>query len=239
MAHRINLYAKYKPKYALHTFYDLRKSTNQVIQIFLACCKNVMIDSGAFSAMNGTAIGVDWERYVYDYVQFLKKYKIKTYIELDLDKIIGFENVQKIQKYLELQIGCPPIYVFHKYRGFDWWQHITKKYQYCAIGCSGLIPGEKCMADTRILKYMVGIAHKNGCKVHGLAYTRLDELNSPRIYFDSVDSTSWNGGGRFGVVYRYKDRKICKTVNKNKNIDYRALDEYNLRQWINLQEDRR
>lgn len=44
-------------------------------------------------------------------------------------------------------------------------------------------------------------AHRNKCKIHGLGYTSLRNL--PYVNFDSVDSTSWLSGAKYGAMCRF------------------------------------
>ena len=71
---------------------------------------------------------------------------------------------------------------------------------------------------------------KNNCKIHGLGFTNL-ELAS-EYGFDSVDSTSWLVGGRYGVIHLFEDNKIkiFKPSNK-RGKDGKKLNKQNLKAW--------
>lgn len=49
--------------------------------------------------------------------------------------------------------------------------------------------------------WFIKIAHKHGCKIHGLGYTSLNGLH--KYHFDSVDSTAWLTGNRGGFLYKF------------------------------------
>lgn len=82
---------------------------------------------------------------------------------------------------------------------------MIKEYPYVAIGgiAAKEMPTSKFEA---LFPYMIGMAHKNGCKVHGLGYTRVDNLQKYR--FDSIDSTTWTVGGRFGEASKFENGSI-------------------------------
>lgn len=69
---------------------------------------------------------------------------------------------------------------------------MIKEYSYVAIG--GIATKDISPAKYEALfPWMLNQAHKNGAKVHGLGYTRVDNLE--RFRFDSIDSTTWTVGG--------------------------------------------
>lgn len=82
---------------------------------------------------------------------------------------------------------------------------------------------------------MIDEAHKRGAKVHGLGFTALDWL--PKCHFDSVDSTSWTTGNRFGFIYKF-DGKTMKKIdapNGKRLSDSRTVAFINYCEWIKFQ----
>ena len=77
---------------------------------------------------------VDLDSYVEGYIKFVKKHKIKHYIELDLYNIIGVKETEEIRARLEKEIGWKCIPVFHKSLKLDYFINLTKEYDYIAIG---------------------------------------------------------------------------------------------------------
>lgn len=83
---------------------------------------------------------------------------------------------------------------------FDRWRGFVKEFGYVAIG-SDISP------RFRQLRYLCDMAHQEGVLVHGLGSTRADILNV--MPFDTVDSTTWLSGVRFGQYggFMYPKRK--------------------------------
>lgn len=82
---------------------------------------------------------------------------------------------------------------------------------------------------------MIHTAHKLGAKIHGLGFTNLGMLE--KCHFDSVDSTAWTTGNRFGFVYQF-DGKTMRKVDapKGKKLkDSRQVALINYTEWIKFQ----
>ena len=152
--------------------------------------------------------------------------------------MIGIKETEKLTERLERETGKKSIPVFHKLLGIDWFIKKTKEYNYIAIGASGITQECKWVKDGELLKKFIDIAHQNGCKIHGLGYTRLENINTKSIPFDSVDSTSWASGGRFAVMYYIKNGKMYRKSLKQKGkkiSNYLDLDEHNFKIWTIFQ----
>lgn len=68
----------------------------------------VMIDSGAHSFQKGTK--VKWEDYTHSYAAFIREFdrsNVVGYFEMDVDNIIGYENVLKLREILHKESGHP------------------------------------------------------------------------------------------------------------------------------------
>ena len=52
-----------------------------------------------------------------------------------------------------------------------------------------------------ILKWFIDQAHSAGIRIHGLGFTSSKYL--PYLKFDSVDSTTWLSGARYGQIYKF------------------------------------
>lgn len=232
---KLNYIFKYDFKYCLASFAFLRKVKNENIKKIvkrLKKCDLFILDSGAFTYMNSGGDLKKINQYLTEYINFINKYDIKYFIELDLYTVIGIEKTNLLTKRLEQETGKKSIPVFHALLGIDWFKQKTKEYDYIAIGASGVTDECKWVKDKNKLKFLVNIAHKNGCKVHGLGYTRTCNINSKEVRFDSVDSTTWSAGSRFGGVFYIKNNKILrKDYNKKgykiKNI--KGIDENNFK----------
>lgn len=167
--------------------------------------KDFMLDSGAFTFLSQKKHG-DFDSYLKSYIDFINKYDIQKFFELDLDAIVGYKKVLEYRKRLESETGKKSIPVWHYSRGLELFDEMCEQYDYVAIGgmCTKEFPARK-------LKYLPALirrAHQHGAKIHGLGFTRMSLLD--KCHFDSVDSSSWTSGNRFGHIYKFKDGKLLK-----------------------------
>lgn len=204
------------------------------VNMILPQCKNFMLDSGAFTFFS-TGENTDWNAYIKKYADFINKNKIDLFFELDIDCLIGYDKVLYYRKKLEDLTGKPCIPVWHISRGKDEFIKMCEQYDYVAFG--GLntdgIPRKK------IVEYMpwfVKTAHKYGAKIHGLGFTSLKDL--PNIHFDSVDSTAWVSGNRFGSVYKFNGKTMIKYDKKQgqRLADAKAVALHNFKEWVKFSE---
>lgn len=228
----------YSVKYALESYHYLkeRKYTDEFMNEYVKTRDFFILDSGAFTYMNDISKGkaeINWDKYIENYAAFIKKYQIKNYIELDIDVVVGLKEVERLRKKLEDIVGWKCIPVWHKSRGWNYWEYMVKNYNYVSIG--GLVTREIKQKEYSLLNKFIKVAHKNKCKVHGLGFTSMKYLS--QIKFDTVDSTSWKSGRRFALCYKFENGKIKQKSYKNKRlVDYDKLDMENLKAWILLQE---
>jgi len=191
--------------YRLESFFYLKDERNHIHRY-----KSFLLDSGAFTFMNTIKNKkVNWDEYVVSYGKFIKEYKIKLYFELDIDSIVGIKEVERLRRLLEETTGTKCIPVWHKSRGLDYWKKMCEDYNYIAIG--GLVTQEIKRTEYDVFLPLLKIAKDNNTKVHGLGFTNLKGLE--KYKFDSVDSTSWLSGNRFGAVYWFNG-KTMKKQNK-------------------------
>lgn len=106
-----------------------------------------------------------------------------------------------------------------------------------AISATGTIESSKWTRNKKALKQMIKIGHSYGTKLHGLGYTRLENINNPEVQFDSVDSTAWLSGARFGTWYYIKHGKVCSKSMNNKGITNKQFNDNNLKVWIDKQKE--
>lgn len=189
----------------LASFYYI-KDEAQLIHKF----DQFMLDSGAFTFITQkTKLKINWEQYTIRYAEFIKKYNVKLFLELDIDSLVGLKKVEELRELLEQQTGKPSIPVWHKSRGLNYWNKMCKEYDYVAIG--GIANNEIKRTEYKYFTKLLNIASANHCKVHGLAFTNLKGV--VKYKFHSVDSTAWLSGNRFGGVY-YFNGKTMEKVNK-------------------------
>lgn len=216
--------------YILESFYYSDKTTERFIPYF----KDFLLDSGAFTFMQGNHGGrIDWNDYVKKYADFINRNHVKKYFELDIDSIVGYEDVKKLRHMLYSLTGVQPIPVWHKSRGAAEFTKMCKEYPYVAIG--GIVSGEIPSTQYKYLPKLISEAHSHGARIHGLGFTALKWL--PLCHFDSVDSTAWTTGNRFGYIYRFDGRTMQKVdAPAGKRLaDARASAMNNYSEWIKFQ----
>lgn len=213
----------------LESFYYADEWTERTIPRL----KNFMLDSGAFTFMTSHKGKVDWLEYLKKYADFINKNDVKLFYELDIDSIVGYDNVLKMRKWLETETGKKPIPVWHKSRGKEEFLNMCEEYNYVAIG--GIVTKEITRQEHRFFPWFINEAHKRGAKIHGLGFTSLDGIK--KYHFDSVDSTSWVSGNRFGTVYKFDGETIVKYQKKDgqRLADSRAVAINNFNEWAKFQ----
>ena len=226
----------YSDFYALLSYGDKRKAI-AILDRVHAPFKALIADSGAFTFMNGTAKNnqIDWNRYAEEYADFVKQYHIKNYIELDLDAIIGLDAVEQLREKLTKIIGYPPIPVWHKSRGWDYWLKMCREYPYIAIG--GIVTKEIKRNEWPFFQTMLGEAKKTGAKVHALGCTPSDPEFFKRYQFYSSDSSSWTSTLRFSKYDYWNGHKIVRRIRDGRVDLAKARDfyDYTFTQWLKYQ----
>lgn len=225
-----------KEIFALESFYSIKDWQKPLIPKFAS----FLLDSGAFTFMSNAKKhgNIDWLSYVDRYCDFIVENDVKFFFELDIDKIRGLKYVEMLRQRIEDRTHRKPIPVWHIGRGKDYWISMIKEYPYVAIG--GIAAKEMAVSKFEALfPYMLSIAHKNRCKVHGLGYTRVDNLD--RLRFDSIDSTTWTVGGRFGEASKFENGKMVRLSFREKGTKYKmvrdkeALTLHNFKEWLKFQ----
>lgn len=195
--------------------------------------KNFMLDSGAFTFMTSHKGNVDWNDYLSRYAEFVNRNNVKLFYELDIDSIVGYEKVREMRKRLERETGKQPIPVWHKSRGKEEFLKMCDEYKYVAIG--GIVSKEITRQEYKYFPWFINEAHKRGTKIHGLGFTNLEGIK--KYHFDSVDSTSWTTGNRFGAIYRFNGKTMEKFDKKagQRLADSRAVAINNFNEWAKFQ----
>jgi len=190
--------------------------------------KDFLLDSGAFTYLNGLKESPDWDRYIENYAEFINKHKIDLFIELDIDSVVGIKEVERLRDKLETLTNKKSIPVWHKSRGLDYWRKMVKEYDYVSIG--GIVTKEIKQAEYDIFTLLLRIARENNCKVHGLGFTNLKGLQKYKFY--SVDSTAWVYGNRGGFLYLFKNNTLTKIHPKGKRLLARKAALHNFTEWL-------
>ena len=214
--------------FRLESYYHISNKERAIINKY----KSFMLDSGAFSFMKSNKKNINWQDYVEEYAQFIIKYNVDLFFELDIDPIVGLKEVERLRFILEKTAGRKCIPVWHKSRGLDYWKMMCNSYNYVAIG--GIVTREIKNSEYRIFNPLLKIARENNCKVHGLGFTNLKGLE--KYKFDSVDSTSWLSGNRFGAVYKFNGKTMIKHVKpKGFRVRPQITVENNFYEWVKFQ----
>ena len=184
----------------LESYYMLRD--NEDFLKLLKLCNSFLLDSGAFTFMQGTHQGtIDWDEYIEEYADLINRWDVKLFFELDIDSIVGLDEVNRLRKKLEKLTNKQPIPVWHKNRGKDYFIGMCQEYPYVSIG--GIVTREiPRNIYEKAFPWFINTAHQHGCKIHGLGYTNIQGLH--KYSFDSVDSTAWLYGNRGGYLYQFK-----------------------------------
>ena len=208
----------------LQSFFYRDGITTDLIPYF----DSFMLDSGAFSIIR-CGKEINWDEYVEKYIEYINKNKIELFFELDIDKLIGYERVKAIRHRIEKETNKPVIPVWHKRLGKEEFLRMCDEYDYVAIG--GIVSNEISRNEYKYFHAFIREAHKRGTKIHGLGFTNLTWL--PMCRFDSVDSSSWTAGDRFGFLYKFDGRTI-KSIDRapNSRLKHREAAVHNFLEWV-------
>ena len=218
----------YRP-FILESFFYADEDTERLLPLF----GDFMLDSGAFTFMQDNKNHCNWDEYIERYAAFIVRNNVQKFFELDIDSVVGYPKVKEYRRKLENLTGKQCIPVWHKSRGIEEWKKMADEYSYIAIG--GIVSKEIKPEQYKAFPTMISEAHKRKAKVHGLGFTNLTLL--PKIHFDSVDSTAWTTGNRFGFIYKFNGKTmIKKDCPKGKRLgDPRKVALINYTEWIKYQ----
>ena len=190
----------------LCSYYYYKKNPELIIDLIEGGV-NVFIDSGAFSAkFSGAEIDID------EYSKFVIQTGSTFYAGLD---VIGdAAATKKNQKYMEDEYGLNPIPTFHLGSRLEDALELAGNYEYIALGGIAMGDGVDPALEglfNQILKVNPNI------KTHGFAVT--NTILMEKYPWESVDSSSFKAGKRFGRMALYNHQRNCL-----------AQEDYNL--WI-------
>lgn len=225
---------KYKDDcYILESFFYCRKYADKVR---MWDKEHFLLDSGAFTfKYNKREALDDWWKYIDEYCDFIINNDVKYFFELDIDNVVGYEKVKEFRRYIENKTQRPCIPVWHISRGKEDFIETCKNYKYIAVG--GITGKEVKKTRSFIEGYLdalIKIAHSYGAKIHLLGYTTSKNLS--KHHCDSVDSTSWTSGGRFGAVYQFRDGKMnTLKIETRKRLNAYRSHRHNFQEWYKYQ----
>lgn len=197
--------------------------------------RDFMLDSGVFSFIN-SGKKCDYDRYIHEYADYIRENKIKAYVELDVDQLIGVKETRRLRDRLENLVGWRSIPVWHTIRGKESFLQDCKEYPRICLGFF-LTEGLPSQLTDKWAPWFIDKAHELDCRIHGLGFTKTRSL--PRFHFDSVDSSSWSGGQRYGTHWDFDpNQKIMVQGTKKPGTrmiigpGYKGLMTYNFHQWM-------
>lgn len=241
---RPDLLFELEPPHVLDSFYYFRKASDNTIKKMMSYiksdkCKTFILDSGAFTYMESAKVSDkliydDFEQYIREYCEFINKWDIEHFVEMDIDLVVGIKKVEEYRKTIERLTGKPVIPVFHRERGEKYFHRMCEEYDYVAVG--GLVGTTYARQHYHYLQWFIDVAHANNAKIHGLGFTSIEGLK--KYNFDTVDSTSWLSGSRFASINVWNPiTKKFDKYNKPRGKQtvkgfYRLADKYNGKAWI-------
>lgn len=187
----------------LQSFFYVNEVTEKFV---LPESADFMLDSGAFTFMSKTSRVPDWEEYTERFADWVISHNITKFFEMDIDALVGYDYVLKLRDKLEKRVGRQCIPVWHLSRGYYEFIKICESHPYVAIG--GIVTREIPPEKYCLFPKLISEAHKRGTKIHGLGFTRLTQLH--KYHFDSVDSTAWVAGCKYGQIYQFTGEKLIK-----------------------------
>lgn len=203
-----------KLKWGLMSYWYIQKNTEWAEKVRDAS-EEILIDSGAHSFQFGAK--TSFEDYTNEYAKFIQEFdrpNVIGYFEMDIDNVIGYENVLKLRKILE-NVSDKIIPVWHPNRGIEDFKKMCQDYSGKIVAITGFA-GKEIRDDQYIifLKY----AKKYNCRVHCLGMTRKKVLD--KVPFDYVDSSSW---AQYAIYGRTVDgKKLPKPKGKDERINQYA-----------------
>lgn len=222
--------------YCLESFYAMQDWFKSFIPRF----KSFLLDSGAFTFLQNAKKhdSVNWDKYIESYADFINAHDIQLFFELDIDKIIGLDKVDYYRERLEKLTGKKPIPVWHINRGKQYFIDMCKNYPYVALGGLAIREISKTKYE-KAFPWFIQTAHEHNAKIHGLGYTIIEKVG--KYNFDSVDSTTWTAGTRFGQIHIFENGSIKKynSVENGKKIrnikDAKNSNIINFKEWNKFQ----
>lgn len=200
-------------------------------EIIIPNCKKFLLDSGAYTFFSGGH--TDWDKYIKQYADFINRNKVKHYFELDIDSIVGYERVREFRGMVEHLTGRACIPVWHYERGREEWLRLCEQYDYVAVG--GLVKegstSEYAVKYRKYFPWFIKTAHERGAKIHALGFTAFRDLD--KYHFDSVDSSTWSMGNRYGHYFTFdgKMMKCNKKPDGTRVSNHQAIALHNFLEW--------
>lgn len=202
---------------------------------FLPVWKGFLLDSGAFTFISSGKVDNRFNAYVDRYIDFINHYDIKHFFEMDVDSVLGYDEVRRIRRHIENRTNRPCIPVWHVSRGVEDLKATCKDYPYISIGQNTNSKGVKVQMAPALTRRVIDIAHENGAQIHGLGRTGMTDL---KLGFDSVDSTSWISGSAYGSFPVFRNGRIQTISDSTRRVRLKPSESYRIgiRAWTKMQQ---
>jgi len=180
---------------------------------------------------------LDPYEYLEEYTKYLVEYGHLFDVVAEFDPVESFgsysivdENREKMLSIFEehkVEVNLMPIWAESE-RPISQWEEWANdpRYKHLGLICD----------DIRLATRFVNLAHQHGKKVHGFAQTNILDLK--RAKFDTVDSTGWISGQKYGEVFIFQSgkwtrlnatqkskRKLYKNYFKSIGVDWNLINK--------------
>ena len=206
-----NIVSNYTKNILLSYYYIRRRGIDEIeARLKKNRGMKILIDSGAFTFFKDPQYAKKsvewWEKYLKNYIKFIQEHRnyIFACVELDIDSIVGSEQVEEWRKkyfYPLEESGVRVIYLYHLDKDLDYFEDMCRKHAYVGFSYVEL---KNSIDDNDLIQETVSnlfdIAKKYKTAIHGFAITGNKMLlNYP---FLSADSTTYTMGAQYGnIVY--------------------------------------
>lgn len=216
----------------LKSYYYLRDEDDETIAAHLQHCDRFMLDSGAFTFLtNPNADVSDLDSFVDGYIDFVNRWDIERYIEMDVDSRRSLAEVREWRAQMERETGRDAIPVWHPSRGRECFIRLCEEYDY--IGLGGIYD-EVSPKWFKFFPWFIRQAHMRGCRIHALGFTPTKELAT--YPFDSLDSRSWLMGSIVASspqhTFTGTELETVTHEGMERAGDYNEIRRANCRAWI-------
>ena len=201
--------------YVLSSYFYAR--SEKTFAEVLPYCEDFILDSGAFTFIKRQTSHLDWDEYLEQYADYIRRLGIKRFLELDI---------------LERIVGLPCIPVWHRTRGREEFFRLCDEYSYIALG--GIAVKHIRQTEYKYFPWFIYEAHKRNCQIHGLGMTNFQVIR--KCHFDSVDSTTWVAAQRYGIIYKFDGKSITKIPKPPGTRARQGVIEFSFLEWVKFQQ---
>lgn len=227
------IHRDFKIPYVLDSIIDFPSKPSKLVKEYFDYIKNnnieYLLDSGAFTYLMKPNKAISLEAYIAKYCYYINEFDIKYFFEFDVDSMLSLDDIENIRRKIFFETHKKPIIVYHDERGHDYWINMCKENELIAVGG---IASAKAYTPKDQERYAILCeeAHQYGTIVHGLGFTPLSLLNSRTMFFDMVDSTSWNYSKR-GYAAKINEKGEMTRVELPFSYLTTESQENDLREW--------